>query len=125
MNIDVDIKKLLVEISDYQDFNDESQEDGEVNLDLFNILSTDEIEPGDRVEITWKNRDYTDFGYLFMLPNQDIDTEFDMCVHIPKPDNSEGMGDGPPAWLHLYELVKLEDIKEVKILKTKHKHYDN
>lgn len=72
-----------------------------------------EAQPGGKIEIKWKEREFTDKGYFFALPDSDVEIG-DICVHIPFPDNSDGIGDAPPVWINLYELVNNEQVKWIK-----------
>lgn len=69
--------------------------------------------PGGKIEIKWKGRSETDHGYFFALPTSDTEI-YDICVHIPSPDNSDGMDDAPPVWINLYELVNNNLVKWIK-----------
>lgn len=108
--MDTDLEKLLGEISFYQNSED-------IDYDLFDKLKGfNSMELGDKVEIFWKDREDTDKGYLFSLPNQVTD-EYDICVHVNNVDNSEGMGDAPDEYHHLYHLVSLERMLKIEVLK--------
>lgn len=69
--------------------------------------------PGGKIEIKFKGRPETDHGYFFALPTSDIEI-YDICVHIPSPDNSDGMDDAPPVFINLYELVMNKCVKWIK-----------
>jgi len=78
----------------------------------WNKLDGDPI-PGGKIEIKWKGREFTDEGYFFALPTSDTDI-YDICVHIPEPDNSDGMDSAPPVWINLYQLVMNKQVKWIK-----------
>jgi len=67
---------------------------------------------GAKVEIVWTGRGESDNGYLFALPCQSPD-EGDVFVHVPFPDNSDGIGDADPQWLHLFNLLKNKRVKKI------------
>lgn len=69
--------------------------------------------PGGKIEIKWKGRQFADKGYFFALPTSDTEI-YDICVHIPSPDNSDGMDDAPPVWINLYQLVINDQVKWIK-----------
>ena len=101
-----ELKKLLDEINSYR--NDD------IDFELFDKVKG-ELYAGAKVEIFWSERDETDKGYIFVLPNQDID-EYDVCVHVPQMDNSDGMGDGDAVFKHLYSIVELERVSKIEVL---------
>lgn len=68
---------------------------------------------GNQVKIHWKDRDYFDEGYLFTLPEMAQD-EGDVFVHIPKPDNSDGMGEAPEVHIHLLELASFDRVLKIE-----------
>ncbi|MEA1849223.1 hypothetical protein U9K52_09890 [Chryseobacterium sp. MHB01] len=106
--MDKDLEQLLSEINFYQN--------SDVDYDNFDkIKGFDSMELGGKIEIFWKDREETDKGYIFNLPHQDSD-EYDVCVHVTDVDNSEGMGDAPDEYHHLYHLVSLERIDKIEIL---------
>jgi hypothetical protein len=102
-----ELKQLLEEISNYQNNDD-------IDYDIFDKVNG-EIEAGSKVEIFWVDREQQDYGYIFQLPNQDTD-EYDVCVHVPKMDNSDGMGDGDSVYKHLYSVVQLERVSKIEII---------
>ena len=97
------MKNLLKEIEDYQRTG--------IDDDLFDKLKGETF-PGANVEILWKGREETDKGYVFVLPNQTWD-EGDVCVHIPKPDNSDGMDDAPEVYIHISNLLSNKRVKKI------------
>jgi len=72
-----------------------------------------EPQPSGKIEIKWKEREFPDTGYFFALPDSDVEI-YDICVHIPSPDNSDGIDDAPPVWINLYELVMNKQVKWIK-----------
>src|SRR4029077_20219775 len=76
---------------------------------------------GCKIEIFWqdmekKAADYTDEGYLFQTPYCDDDSDIlDFFAHIPRPDNSSGIGDPPAVFAHLIELLINPLITKIKI----------
>lgn len=99
------MNELLKEIEDYQN--------SEIDDNLFDKLEGETM-PGAHVEIFWKKRDETDTGYVFVLPNQTWD-EGDVCVHIPKPDNSDGMDDAPEVHIHISNLLSNKLVKKIVV----------
>lgn len=99
------IKELLQEITDFQN--------SEMPDDLFDKLEGETM-PGAHVEIFWKDREETDAGYVFVLPGQDWDIS-DVCVHVPKPDNSDGMDDAPEVHIHIANLLINERVEKVVV----------
>lgn len=67
---------------------------------------------GGKCDIVWEGRDYNDEGYVFALPNQDMEL-LDVCIHVPCPDNSDGIGDAPEEHVHLYFLLSNKKVKKV------------
>ena len=66
---------------------------------------------GGKVDIKWSGRDELDKGYLFQFPIQDEDIDmWDLIVHVPNPDNSDGMGKALPVWVHFMSLLTNDDI---------------
>jgi hypothetical protein len=64
-----------------------------------------EPKPGAAVEIYWTGLGHEpDLGYLFNLPNQEPD-DGDCVVHVPHPQNPDGMDEGWPQWVHLFNLL--------------------
>lgn len=82
-------------------------------------LKGDDTEAGSWCEIIWDNWgvDYPDKGYLFDLPIGNASDEGDIFIHIPKPQNPEGIDTPPPVFLHLYMLMTNELIKSITVLK--------
>lgn len=99
------MKNLIKEIEDYQN--------SEMPDDLLDKLEGETM-PGAHVEIFWKDREETDTGYVFVLPNQSWD-EADVCVHVPKPDNSDGIGDAPEVHIHISNLLINERVEKVVV----------
>lgn len=90
------MQEILKELKKYQDIT--------VTDKQFEKIKGSTL-PGAKIEIYWNDRGENDIGYLFAFPCQFPD-EGDVMVHIPRPDNSDGIGDGDPVWLHLYNLLK-------------------
>lgn len=114
MKIEKELQELLIDIDRFENFVDPDGPNGEVNEEHFNKMNGNPI-PGDQITVVWTDRDEHDFGYVFTLPQMDDADDLNLIVHIPNPDNSDGMGDAPPVWIHLYELVKLDRVKEVAV----------
>ncbi len=102
-----ELKQLLEEISNYQNNDD-------IDYDIFNKVNG-EINVGAKVEIFWADREQQDYGYIFQLPHQDTD-DYDVCIHVPKMDNSDGMGDGDCIFKHLYSVVQLNRVSKIEIV---------
>jgi hypothetical protein len=78
------------------------------------IKPTRELNPGDRIEIVWIDRDFTDTGYLFQLPGMDdYGDMLDYFVHIPDPDNSDGIGNADAEFVYLWELLSFKRVKQI------------
>lgn len=75
---------------------------------------------GDWIEIYWTDREMPDRGYIFTLPEQDIDT-LDCCVHVPQMDNSDGIGNGEEIHLHLMEILSNKRVEQIIKTKTNEK----
>lgn len=101
------LKELLDEINYFHQSED-------VEYDLFDKIEN-YLEAGDRIEIFWKDRAFTDTGYIFRLPHQ-ISDEYDLCVHVTEVDNSDGMDSVDDEFHHLYHLVALDRILKIKKL---------
>lgn len=72
-----------------------------------------DIIPGSAVDIYWTGLgNEPDGGYLFSLPNQAPD-EGDIMVHVPHPQNPDGMDEGWPQWVHLVSLLKNKRVKRI------------
>lgn len=104
-----ELKELLEEIEFYQ--NSLTEDD----YDVFDKLHGD-LDAGSKIEIYWEDRDEFDEGYIFYLPNQNTD-EYDCCVHVTNPDNSDGIGEsGYEVWKHLYNIASLERVCKIEVL---------
>lgn len=102
-----DLKLLLDEIRNFHNLKD-------LDYDLFDKVEG-ELLPNSKVEIYWEDRENSDVGYVFVLPHQKAD-EYDVCIHIPTMDNSDGMDKGEEIHKHIYSIVELE--KVVKVVAT-------
>lgn len=74
-----------------------------------------EPKAGGKVKIYWVYRDFEDDGYLFTLPDQEPE-ENDFFIHIPKPDNSDGIGDAPDVHIHMLELASFERVVKIECI---------
>ena len=85
----------------------------------FDKLKGEEPAAGSRCEIIWNEWDtyYPDSGYLFDLPIGNASDEADIFIHIPKPQNPDGMDTSEPVFLHLYALITNDQVKSITILK--------
>ena len=84
----------------------------EISSEVFNkIIGISD--GGNRVKIHWIDRDYVDKGYLFTLPTMAQD-EGDVFVHVPSPDNSDGMGEAPEVHIHLLELASFDRVVKIE-----------
>lgn len=72
-------------------------------------------EPGQKLEVHWTDKEDVDEGYFFTLPEMEIE-ENDLFIHIPKPDNSSGIGDAPDIHIHLLELASFELVKKINCI---------
>lgn len=69
---------------------------------------------GAKVSIKWKGRTHRDVGYVFATPECDDDIDMlDVFVHVPEPDNEDGIGDAPAEWCHLNSLLLNEECLEI------------
>ncbi len=93
--------------------------DADILDGLFDKLKGEETEAGSRCEIIWNDlgSDYPDIGYLFDLPIGNASDEGDIFIHIPKPQNPDGIDTPPAVFLHLYDLLTNEQVKSVTVLK--------
>ena len=83
-----------------------------------NHLSKIKGEPkfGAKVSIKWADRDSLDEGYIFSLPEMDDDPEMlDFLIHVPSPDNSDGMDNAPGEWAHVKYLLSMDDVLTITI----------
>lgn len=89
--------------------------------EIFLEMDTDDIPfnkiegepyPGSNVEIFWESRECTDKGYTIVLPEQEFG-EADVFIHIPFPDNSDGIGNAPEEHIHLGELLTNKRVLKV------------
>lgn len=99
-----ELNLLLEEIANFHNLED-------LDYDLFDKVEGDLL-PNSEVKIHWKDRENADIGYVFVLPHQAAD-EFDVCVHIPSMDNSDGMDKGEPIYKHIYSIVELSGVEKV------------
>lgn len=113
-------------IMEYKELNQLlSQRQKLLNADIkeehFNKLKGEPIEAGSRCEIIWNDwgEDYPDAGYLFDLPIDNSSDEGDVFVHIPNPQNPSGIGTPPSVFLHLYDLMSNNQVKNIIILENK------
>jgi len=72
-------------------------------------------ESGKKVAIKWTDRPKVDDGYIFTLP-MCIEDEGDVFIHVPNPNNDDGMDSAPPVWIYLPTLLTLKRIKYVMVL---------
>lgn len=77
-------------------------------------------EGGQKVKITWDGKklydldeDLFDYGYCFQLPDHS-QNEGDVFIHISNSFNLEGKDDADEVFIHLYQLLTNESIKEVE-----------
>lgn len=99
----MDLQKLIEEYQ-YAELTDEQIEKIKGELAL-----------GAKVSIKWKERNNSDKGYLFATPEMDDDPDmFDFIVHIPNPDNEDGMDDAPAEWTHINFLLMNPDCTAIK-----------
>lgn len=70
-------------------------------------------DPGNKVEIFWKDRDFTDTGYLFSLPEM-VPDQGDVFLHITNVDNSDGMDKAPDVHIHLLELASFDRVLKIE-----------
>lgn len=68
---------------------------------------------GRMVRIYWRDG-VIDYGYLFLLPECD-EADGDYLVHVPQPDNSSGIGDAPPIWQHINNLLSNDLVKRISV----------
>ena len=104
-----EIKKLVESQQKYESYDVD-------DLSL-NKLKGSDTEAGSTVEIIWDDwgADYPDKGYLFELPGTGAADEADIFVHVPKPQNPDGMDTPPPVFLHLYDLLTNEQVVSVTV----------
>lgn len=93
--------------------------DADITDNHFDKLKGEETEAGSRCEIIWNDwgADYPDSGYLFDLPIGNSSDEADIFIHIPEPQNPEGMDTPPAVFLHLYDLMTNDQVKSITVLK--------
>ena len=97
---ETDIEILLNEISEFNEV-----------IPNFEKIEGDPL-PMCKVKIWWIDRDFPDDGYCFALPHQKID-EADLCVHIPSPDNSDGIGEAPPIFTTICSISNNKRVKRL------------
>jgi len=99
----MELQKLLEE-NQYSELTDEQLEKikGECVL-------------GAKVLIKWKGRTFLDKGYLFATPEMDDDPDMmDFLVHVPNPDNEDGMDNAPAEWTHINCLLMNDECVSIK-----------
>jgi hypothetical protein len=91
--------------------------DVEITEKHWSKLIGKETEPGRRCIVEWNDwgTDYPDEGYLFDLPIGNSSDEADIFVHIPEPQNPDGIDTPPAAFLHLYDLMLNDMVKRITI----------
>lgn len=73
--------------------------------------------PGISVKIIWKDRSNPDLGYLFQIPECEDDIDMlDFIIHVPNPDNEDGMDCAPSVWVHLKNLMSNKRVKSINCL---------
>lgn len=82
--------------------------------ELFKKIEGD-FDFGNKIEVQWVDREDSDYGYLFTLPEMDGELN-DFFIHVPSPDNSDGIGPAPEVHIHALELASFERVKKIKIL---------
>jgi len=77
-----------------------------------------ETEAGARIEIIWKDwgKENIDNGYLFDLPIGNSSDEADIFVHIPKPQNPNGMDTPPPVFTTIIQLILNNKVESIRVL---------
>jgi len=74
--------------------------------------------PGRMLKIYWRDG-IIDYGYIFALPINDYTSDFDFFINVPRPDNSAGIGDVPPIWQHLNNILSNDLVKRITISNKK------
>lgn len=107
--MDKELKELLVQRQKALDV--------EMTEEQWDKLKGGETEAGSRCVIIWQDwgDDYPDEGYLFDLPIGNASDEADIFVHIPKPQNPNGMDTPPAVFLHLYDLMTNDMVVSITI----------
>lgn len=75
-----------------------------------------DVAGGSFVMITWNDRESPDYGYIFELPGVTNADEGDVFVHIPKPNNEDGMDEVPPVFKHIDEISILDRVVSIECL---------
>jgi hypothetical protein len=76
---------------------------------------SDKLSPGDRVKINWSGAyPYQDHGYAFSLPG--FADQGNLVIHIPIPDDSDGKGNSPAAFVHLLELLQNPAVARIDVV---------
>lgn len=73
-------------------------------------------QPGDKIQIRWKERKATDYGYIFTLPGMDAE-QLECLVHVPQPDNSDGMDNAEEVYSNLLTLLSFDILESILIIK--------
>lgn len=105
-----DLKQLLESRKKYERWS---------TADLqFDKLEGSDTDPGRKIKIIWDDYgdDFPDHGYLFELPGLSAPDESDIFVHIPKPQNPNGIGDADPVFLHLYDILTNKRVISVTVV---------
>lgn len=83
------------------------------HIEKLNIKT--DLKAGDKIIITWIDREDVDVGYLFALPKLSHPDEYDLFYHIPLPDSSDGIGQAPEVFGHLTSLMTNERIRQINV----------
>jgi len=79
-----------------------------------------DLQPGDHIEIYWKNIDYEfelpDKGYVLTLPNT-VDADCgNVIIHVPMPNNYSGKDEAEEVFIHLIDLSNNNNFKKICIV---------
>lgn len=83
------------------------------HIEKLNIKTN--LKAGDKIVVTWVDREDVDTGYLFALPQLSHPDEYDLFYHIPFPDSSDGIGQAPEVFGHLTSLLTNDRIRQINV----------
>ena len=105
-----ELKKLLPELFERR----RKIYDVELTKEHWEKLGGLETEGGRKVKVTWKDDYEEEYGYLFAL-DFCAEDEADIFCHFKHPQNSGGMDNAPPIWMHMYELMTNEMVVSITV----------
>jgi len=122
--INKELEKLIQQIKEFsgdgEEFFKTDKEEDEF-WEKARRIETDSCEFGDWVEIFWnvESCKFSDVGYITTIPfvSEEDTPEFSGVIHIPKPQNPDGMDQPDGEWITIYDAITNPMITSIKPIK--------